>query len=248
MARYTRRRSRRRSSRRKNRRAPRRRTLRKSRRTRSSVNQHTFVRSTEIAFFNDVDTNVNMVSTDSSIIATPATLTGGVNLYLTSDNYWTFIQFQLSQTPNFSEFTALYDQFMIDKVKMIFEYAHNSSDASSLSVPLPKIVTFNDWDDRSAVTYSELQQREAVTHRSTLGRGLVTRTIRPKIKLYGEQTSIPASVSNPGATYKRSWIDCAVPTWAHYGIKLVILDWPDLPAKPILRVRLEYTIKFRNVR
>lgn len=213
-----------------------------------------FVRSCEAAIYNDQAFGVPAQSTNNEVLPSMALLSGGPNPYNTSGNFWTFMQFQLAHTNNFSEFTALYDQYKIQKVKIFFEYGQNSAEADSRGGVIPKLVTFPDYDDRAAVTFTELMQREATTRRSKLSR-MVVKTIVPKIKMYGETSSDP-SVSSPSATYKRAWIDCSNPNFNHYGLKLAVLDWPVADqgaitapvSRPLLRVRCEYYVKFRNVR
>lgn len=228
--------------------------VKKFRRARPSVNRHHFVRSCEAVISNDIATNVPCVSSDATIINTPIGLVGGVNPYNSSANYAGTMTFALDKLIAHSEFTTLYDQYKIKGVKVTFEYAANSTDANHFSSPAPKIIFFRDYDDIIATSMSDISQREATTARRTL-RGAVSTIVKPRVKDYVELTP---GASTPGATYQRRWIDCNVANLQHYGLKFAIMDWPtwnggasassDYMARPILRIRCEYYLAFRNVR
>lgn len=253
MARYRHRRSRRRVARRKSRRAPRRYVARKSR-GRPSVNRHHFIRSTEVVLFNDVSTGTTCVSSNNEVLVTPGTLTGSFLPYGgvggSAANFASSFQFKLADLPANSEFTALYDQYKLKGVRMTWEYAHESSTADAGTVPLPKVVYFRDFDDTALTTQSELDQREASTRRMRLDKPC-TLLIKPRFKRYIEQQ---VGVSAPTETYARGWLDCSNANVRHYGLKFALIDWPccnalaSVPARPILRIRLEYLLAFRNVR
>lgn len=256
MARYRRRRSRRRTTRRKSRRAPRRYVARKSRRSRPSVNQHHFIRSTEVVLYNDVSTGATCISSNNEILLAPSALSGGFQPYGglggSASNFASFFRYRLSDLVNVSEFTNLYDQYKIKGIRMTFEYAHNISTADGSSVPLPKLVYFRDFDDQGITTQMELEQREAITTRLTLNRPR-TLLIKPRFKRYVQQSDTPA-LSSPAETYARGWLDCGNTNIQHYGLKFALIDWPccnalgPFPARPILRIRTEYLLAFRNVR
>lgn len=260
MARFTRRRARRARTYRKKSRKTRRRTRGPRRsRTKGSLNMHTFVRSCEANISNYQATDSGpiapCVSSDATIVGTPTAI-GISSPYGTSGGYATNMTFQLNSTAGYTDFSTLYDQYKIQKVKIFFEYSGTSGgDVRSDGNPMPKIVAFPDMDDGIYPTFTELMQREAVTKRMTLDRPRVI-THYPKLKNYIE--SAPGT-SAAAATYKTAWIDVAQDTIKHYGLKFALLDWPiynfvpgatsaQYMARPILRVRVEYYLKFRNVR
>lgn len=255
MARYRRRRSRRRVTRRKTRRAPRRYVARKSRGSRSRVNIHTYVRSCEAVISNDRALNTPCVSNDATILASPGTLSGGYAPYLSSDNYAWTMTFAVDKTSQFTELSALYDQYKIANVKLTFEYAAEGGYADVGAVPTPKLAYFRDYDDTTLTTMQELNQREAIVTRRYLHSARpVILNVKPRLKDYIEQSG---GVSTAAATYRKAWIDFSNPSVQHYGLKCALLDWPTWNngtpiltelARPILRVRCEYTIVCRNVR
>jgi len=259
MARFTRRRARRaRTYRKKSRKTRRRSRVRRSR-TKGSLNQHKFVRSCEANLSNFQSSPENpiapCVSSDATIIPTPTSI-GFASPYGTSAAYATNMQFQLDSTVGYDDFTRLYDQYKIYKVKIHFSYSGTAGgDTRSDGNPMPRMCVFNDYDDTAVTTYGEIMQREASTKWMTLGANRVI-THYPKLKNYIEQA---VGVSSPSSTYKTSWIDCNVANVKHYGLKFALVDWPiynyvpgataaQYMARPILRIRVEYFLKFRNVR
>lgn len=260
MARYSRRRARtRRAYRKKSRKTRRRTRVPKRFRSKSSLNMHTFVRSCEANLSNfqaNPDSAIApCVSSDGTIIGTPTSI-GISSPYGTSGGFATNMTFQLNSTAGYTDFSTLYDQYKIQKVKIYFEYSGTSGgDVRSDGNPMPKLVVFPDYDDGVYPSFGELMQREAVTRRVTLDRPRVF-THYPKLKNYIESTP---GTSAAAATYKTAWIDVAQDAIKHYGVKLALLDWPiynyvpgatsaQYMARPILRIRVEYYLKFRNVR
>lgn len=258
MARYSRRRTRRRYARRKTRRAPRRR-MAKSFRRRPSRNIHTFVRSCEAVISNlpggVIDPGLPCVSNDATIIPSPATLSGGFNPYNSSGNYAATMTFAIDKTSSYTELSALYDQYKIKNVRLVFEYGAEGGYADHGAVPTPKLVYFRDYDDTAITTMSELNQREAITARRFLHSSRpVILNVKPKLRDYIEASP---GVSSSAATYRRAWIDFTTTNIQHFGLKFALLDWPtwnggtqsaEFLARPILRVRCEYTLICRNVR
>lgn len=256
MARYRRRRSRRRITRRKSRRAPRRYVARKSRRSRPSVNQHAFVRSCECVVYNDLylaPPGIPCYSSDVTIVPQPTPLSGGMNPYSSTANYAAQMTFALDKTPGYADYTGLYDQYKIKGVRVHFEYAADTGTADHGAVPLPKIVFFRDFDDVLPTTMADIMQRESQTTRRIL-RGHSSVLIKPRLRDYIE---LSPGVSSSSATYQRRWVDCNSVSVQHFGLKFALLDWPtwntgtqepELLARPILRIRTEYFLAFRNVR
>jgi len=259
MARFTRRRARRARTYRKKSRKTRRRTRGPRRtRTKNSLNMHSYVRSCEANLSNfqasDSSPIAPCVSSDAAIVSTPSSI-GFASPYGTSGAYCTNMQFQADTTLGFNDFSTLYDQYKITKVKIHFSYSGTTGDVRSDGNPMPRLCLFPDYDDTALTGYSEIMQREAQTKWMTLDRPR-TITHYPKIKNYVE---LAPGTSTPGSTYKTSWIDVAVSNLKHYGVKFALIDWPiynfvpgatsaQYMARPILRIRVEYFFKMRNVR
>lgn len=119
----------------------------------------------------------------------------------------------LSQLPNFTDFTNLYDQYMIKKVvvKMIPKISqHNLTTTTIGNADLPQVHSVVDYDDGTTPT-SVSQLVEYQSHKMTRGNKIHVRSFVPKIELTTDGTA------NAPKSYQ--WIDCDSATVNHRGLK-----------------------------
>lgn len=119
----------------------------------------------------------------------------------------------LSQLPNYTDFTNLYDQYMIKKivVKIIPKITqHNLATTTIGNSDLPQLHSVIDYDDATTPT-SVSQLVEYQTHKMTRGNEVHTRVIVPKVEL-----DVAAATSAPKAY---QWLDCDASTVNHRGLK-----------------------------
>lgn len=121
--------------------------------------------------------------------------------------------------PNSTEFTTLFDQYKIRRVKIEMRYANNNSSINSPSTSLPLFYYANDFDDAVSLTQTALQQFQGCKT-TMLGTGAKEYTQhslvpKPLVQLY--ESAVSTGYSNPA---KPIWIDCNDATAPHYGFKL----------------------------
>lgn len=165
-------------------------------------------------------------------------------------------EFKLSDVPNYTEFTALYDQYRIRKVVCRFIPKQSSSmlmpyDASGSvgNTIIPRMWAAVDYDDSSALTsIDEIKQySKAQAWPFTQKHSVV---ISPKVDKAIYNTAISTAYGPAGGV----WIDCGNPDVPHYGLKLIgELDAATLPANEdgphfYQGVECLYYLEFKNVR
>lgn len=139
--------------------------------------------------------------------------------------------FTLSGLPSASDFTALYDQYMIKGVKISLIPKHSEVIASS-SVTQGNVHSVIDYDDSNTPPDLDtlLQYQNYKSTRMNLTH---TRYFKPKVlhEIYR------SSVSTGYAPKSNTWLDIAANTIPHYGIKF----WFD--ALPLGSATLYYDVK-----
>jgi len=138
---------------------------------------------------------------------------GTVSVGAVSDAFYGF-EFRLDQVPNYTELTALYDQYKINAIKVHFlpEMTQNVSLAQlNNPVAYSRIFTALDYNDASApTTIDQLREYQSCKYTSILKQH--KRYFKPRIV-------DSSSVYNPG----RPWLSCdngaSVP---HFGLKVGI--------------------------
>lgn len=149
---------------------------------------------------------------DVSTTATASTFTGNA------------LGIGLSELPNYTEFTALYDQFRINKIKWEFvPVVKNNIETvywnTTTLIPVtsyvnpPETWTYLDYDDGSTPTESEALQSQ--TLRKTPGGRKAKRIFRPAVLFMAYET---VSTTAYSPQWKK-WIDCGDNTTPHYGLK-----------------------------
>jgi len=134
--------------------------------------------------------------------------------------------FQLTDLPNVTEYSSLFDQYKISGVQLrivpkVAMTTQGSSTGTIQTVGYGQVVTAIDFDDAANPTAKDelLQYQNAkVTQASRLH----TRFIKPRIL----DTVWVNSISSGYQSVRPGWVDLANTNMPHYGIKL----WVDAPA------------------
>jgi len=155
----------------------------------------------------------------------------------------TYLYFQLNYLDQYTSYTAIYDQYRIDKVDVTFwpQFRANSMAQTGAVVPLIYVVV--DLDDASAPTsIGFLEQYQNCVVRND--ERAFTVSFQPHVALAAYRGGF-TGFANAG----NQWIDSASPDIAHYGIKLGIT-----PQNTSVSQYQQWTIttrlhvSFRNVR
>lgn len=153
--------------------------------------------------------------------------------------------FRLSDVAAHAEFTALYDQYIIDKVVVMFDYSPDQASSVSNSAHVyPKLWVKRDYDDDATPTMTEmLQSNQTKCLRFTASRTSRAMVIRPAFanEVYRSATSTAYT------TMRRQWLNCANDDVPHYGLKCIAQGLPSTNLGGIT-VRVKYFLRFKNVR
>lgn len=162
--------------------------------------------------------------------------------------------FKLNDLINATEFTQLFDQYMILKVVVKIQMITNPdgfSYTNSVTGPtqnnfFPKIWYIRDYDGGASETLSTIKERTGVSYIIPKPNKVYSIVLKP---LPLVQTYLTAL--STGYAPKRLWIDIAAPTVPHYGLKTVIDCLGMDPADTIgfqYRLETKYYVAFKGVR
>lgn len=145
--------------------------------------------------------------------------------------------FRLSDVPNASEFSNLYDQYKIRGIK--WKLMVRSSDFAS-GITAPKVFTVVDYDDATAPTnLNEILQYQNVKV-SQFG-NTHARYLKPKITPQLGDLSTLINMRSVGT----GWVDMANTNVPHYGIKGIITPSSSALA---FDLHITYYLAFKSVR
>lgn len=128
--------------------------------------------------------------------------------------------FSLSQLPNYSEFTALFDQYKITGAKLTYTPAttvgvSDPTVANAAVNGYSRIHSVIDYDDTNTPT-SEDQLLEYGSHKSSPPFKVHTRYLKPKML----QEIYRSAISTAYAPRSNTFIDMSAPDVPHYGVKV----------------------------
>lgn len=122
--------------------------------------------------------------------------------------------------PNYTEFSALYDQYRIDYVEASFLFSNNNSSVNSPGTTLPVFIIARDYDDSGNANYTDLQQYnnaqvwQVGEQQGRDGKKVVR--VRPSVDTLVYNTALTSGYSRS----KPMFIDTSSPAVPHYGLKL----------------------------
>lgn len=156
------------------------------------------------------------------------------------------IQFSLDQVPNPSEFTILFDQYMITGVKVDFRLILDPSAAAAGSATYPNLYVRRDYDNTAAETIAEIAQ-DNKAKRFILSPNK-TRSIFIKPALQAEYFNTATGLTDKSPVWNR-WFDCSNSAMQHLGIKWAI-DTMGILLTQGNTMDIEYTyyLAFKNTR
>jgi hypothetical protein len=164
----------------------------------------------------------------------------------TADSFFSFI-FQAADLSQMVNWTAVYDQYRIDKVSLDMipsvKGAFITTSAGGATGQLPMLQTVVDFDDNVLLTSTVA----ATSYENYIIHGpgeTITRTFKPAIAV-----QIYEGVATTGySTQFGKWLDTSDPTIPHYGVKGTIPYYGSTPFALTWVVRATYHISFRSVR
>lgn len=122
---------------------------------------------------------------------------------------------------NATEFTNLYDQFRIDKLIVRFYLKIDPSAQTAATANVPRLYWYRDYDDDTApANLNEIRENARCKVACLSLYKPVSIVMRPNAL----QTLYASAVASTYKPVFGQWMDVAVPTARHYGIKLGIDD------------------------
>ena len=145
--------------------------------------------------------------------------------------------FQLSDLPNYTEFTNLFDSYRFDEVEVIF-----IPGITEMAVPTnATVLSAVDFDDAGAAASlsSMLQSENCELH-----------TINQPIRIKLKPRFASAAFAGAFTSYANSsgWVDCASDTIQHYGLKMWFGVLSGALTGQTWRITARYKISFRCAR
>lgn len=212
--------------------------MRKPRLVRASPQDRTY-RFTRVVSSNDGEVNVGHIALRTDGFGKPKFYSPGLavsgstlQIVFSLSNFDIYFDGALVSTvsvPGYTEFTGLFDEWMIEKVELMCLPTYNSHGiVSGTNVSqLPWIAFAEDNDDANSTSLNALQQFAGVKY-TQLTSSKEDQTARPLCVLHPKpQMTVFRSTST--SAYSRPtkpiWIDCANNGTPHYGFKMA-LDEP----------------------
>lgn len=199
----------------------------------------------------------NEIFLNNAVSSAGAVLIGGTNTNsmltigtITATTGWGYyvpwsLQFTPANLQNWTELSALFDQYRIRNVKVTWTYQHNTSTASGTS-GLPIQYWVEDHDDSAPVGMGALRERMGLRHKAFTSDAIeCTMYVRPTTAgpLYDGATGSYASLSSP-------WCDCGALNVSWTGLKGVLCG-VQLPATADVvtsfKIDVEYDVEFKSV-
>ncbi len=155
------------------------------------------------------------------------------------------ISFQLSDLPNATDFTSLFDQYRFLEVRFKFVPTSAPFGPSTSATDFPKLMTVIDYDDAtSPASADELRQYD--TLQITPNTKAVERIIQPP-------RAALAAYSGAFTSYAEStldqWFDCASDGIQFYGLKWYVPPISVVSGSYVLwTIECTYTMQFRRPR
>lgn len=165
--------------------------------------------------------------------------------------------FGLDAVPNYTEFTSLYDQYMIKGVRLSLVPSGNSYMTSTVSGAVgqygfARINTAIDYDD-SAPPASENELLQYMTNKTSPGWKPHSRYFKPKVQFSVANDDAAGTVAS-AAPRGNVWLDCANPSIDHLGLKVWIgapvnnAATGNVSTSITYSVYATYYLAFKNVR
>ena len=177
-----------------------------------------------------------------------------IDLNSTSQGYGT--EFALQNVKGYTDFSSLYDSFIITGVQMKIQLITNpnstfttnptTTGAPQFSNWYPKIWYVYDNDDSVALSLSQIRERQGVKCKVLEPNKLLTMFVKPCVAVQTYRTS-----TTTGYAPKRLYLDMATGyNCPHYGFKYVLdaNGYDPNDSYPFrIRVEYKYYLKFKGV-
>lgn len=172
-----------------------------------------------------------------------------------ASSYDLSVAFCVNDLPNWSEFSALFDQYRLNAVVLQIKMCNNpdatnypGQTTNNFGNFYPTLWYSPDYDDNNIITLSALKEYERVKHKVLHPNRECTIVLRPRTltTVYNNSSS-----SGYATNFKNPWLDCANPNIPHYGLKMAI-DFEGLASAItggfVFKINAKYYFQCKNVR
>jgi len=196
----------------------------------------------------------NVMSISRPAATAAITITGGA-----ANSAAGAISFTLADLSNYTEYTALFDQYRIRRVQVSFRMCQdpesytqlNTTSAGNANNFYPDIYTTVDHDDTTAPAYADIMQYDKLKTGLLSPRRWFTYTCHPTPNL---QVYRGVATTGYAMASSKLWLDCAQADIPHYGVKYYI-DCATITGggnNLLQNMKIEYRVKmwcqFKNQR
>lgn len=149
--------------------------------------------------------------------------------------------FLLSDLPNYTEFTNLFDSYRFLGVEMVFQPVANMGTIASNIAPTD-IWSVVDLDGTPALGITGVQQYNTAELHNCYKPFTVKLVPKPTIGMYDGTPIAPGGEAPDGL-----WLDCADPNITHYGVMTAMPQYVSSTAQ-VFNVYARYSIEFKASR
>jgi len=151
--------------------------------------------------------------------------------------------FRLSDVSGYDEFTALYDEYRIDEIKVTFHNYGKTEAPTNTTLASTILYTVDFDDDTPPANILELQEHTNCKLLTTRAKKWGVR-FRPSVAPMFYNTALTSGYGRKTG----AWLDCAKPDIPHYGLKMWINQATDNAEIVAIVPWVQYKLSFRGVR
>lgn len=151
------------------------------------------------------------------------------------------LEFKLSDVPQVTEFTTLYDQYCIKGVRFTLMPRYNVNTPLTGTPQIPQVWSILDFDGSFPTTQDGMLQYQNL--KMTPGTGYHKRYLVPAIS----NAIFNGGITTAYSVKKRQWIDCSDPSVPHFG-GTVMIPSVNADSESCWDIKVTYYLAFKNVR
>lgn len=152
--------------------------------------------------------------------------------------------FALTRVQNYTEFTALFDQYRINCIVILMKLKYNTPETETpVDSNYMDVALVTDYDDGQTTGLSDMRQYQSYRQLSLTPHRWTKIKVWPKT-LVGLATTTPTVVAT---SPKKNWIDCSVPGYGHYGLKITASNANAATAQ-IIEFQYKFYLSFKGLR
>lgn len=204
-------------------------------------------RTNEFAFSGNKIPRISRILRDQGdriIVPVTRTVTLVANAAYTAPANYGALSFKLSDLPNYTEFTALYDEYRFKAAKVHFvptlpvNMPVEASGTTSGTATVPALYTWIDNDDNTAPTAITQGQQFSSFKAHGLLNQMRVRSVVPECS-----TALYSGTFTSYGQVKNQWIDNNSPSVIHFGLKFGIINASNYGAFDVV---ITYYLEFRK--